>query len=117
VQRVSFDFDDPTVAVLGQKAAARRAFPAGRGVPGGHSGDDIFRGDDIGDELARGFRGTTRGSRGSGESDSFQEVPAGKFAHSQPLMKIIKKIHAGFQTLFDLSPKKIFAFEGRKMRR
>jgi hypothetical protein len=32
-------------------------------------------------------------------------------------MKIIKKIHAGFQTLFDLSPKKIFAFEGRKMRR
>jgi len=84
VKGVSLDFDHPPIPVLGQKAAARRAFPAGGGVPGGLAGDDIFRGDDVGDELARGFRGATRGSRGSGESDGFQEVPAGEFAHKNP---------------------------------
>jgi hypothetical protein len=109
VQGVSLDFDDPPVAVLGQKAAARRAFPAGGGVPGGLSGDDIFRGDDVGDERARGFGGTTRGCRGSGESEGFQEVPAGEFAHDESLRKIIRKFGQKSSSFFqEFFPPAIF---------
>jgi hypothetical protein len=93
MQGVPFCFDHPAFPVFGEDSAARRAFPACRGVPGGLPGDDIFRGYDVGDELSGGFGGAPRGSRGSGESDSFQEVPAGKFAHDGPLRKIIRKFN------------------------
>jgi hypothetical protein len=71
VKRVSLDFNDPPVAVLGQKAAARRTLPAGGSIPGRLSGDDIFRGDDVRDEFAGGFGGAAQGSSGSAEGKSF----------------------------------------------
>jgi hypothetical protein len=43
MEGVSLYFDDPRFPVLGQKTAAGRTFPAGRGIPGGLPGDDIFR--------------------------------------------------------------------------
>jgi hypothetical protein len=92
VERISFDFDDPPVAVLGQKAAARRTLPAGGSIPGRLSGDDIFRGNDVRDEFAGGFGGAAQGSSGSAEGKSFQEIPAGEFAHKEAPKKDYKEI-------------------------
>jgi hypothetical protein len=58
MERIAFDFDDVPVPVLGQHAAAGRALPTGGGVPGGFTGDDIFRGKDIGDKVPIGLIAT-----------------------------------------------------------
>jgi hypothetical protein len=42
MEGVSFGFDDPAFPVFGKKAAASRAFPAGGGIPGGFTRDNIF---------------------------------------------------------------------------
>jgi hypothetical protein len=119
VKRVSLDFNDPPVAVLGQKAAARRAFPAGGGVPGCLPGDDIFRGDDVGDELPYGFRGAPCGGCGPGESNGFQEVPAGEFAHKGAPKKDYKEIEPKVFKFFSriFYPEFSFDFGPKKMRR
>jgi hypothetical protein len=117
MQGISLCFDHPAFPVLGEDSAPRRAFSAGGGIPGGLPGDDIFRGDDVGDELSGGFGGAPRGSRGSGESDSFQEVPAGKFAHDGPLRKIIRKFNPKSSNFFprNFCPEISFDFDRRKM--
>jgi hypothetical protein len=49
MRRVSLHFDDMAIAVLGEHAASGRAFPAGGGIPGCITWDDIFWGDEVGD--------------------------------------------------------------------
>jgi hypothetical protein len=46
MQGVALNLDDMAIPIFSQYATASRAFSACGGVPGGLSGDDIFRWDD-----------------------------------------------------------------------
>ena len=59
VQGVALDLDHAPFAVLGDDAAAGRALPAGRGIPGGLAGHHVFRGLDQAVEIFRGLGAAT----------------------------------------------------------
>src|SRR4030042_5543789 len=96
MERVSFSFDGPAFPVFGKKAAASRAFPAGGGIPGGFTRDNIFRGEDERDSIPGGFRGTTHGRGSSRQSNHLQEFAARDITHFITPLKIIKKQKGGF---------------------
>jgi hypothetical protein len=78
---IAFDFDDPAIPIFCEKTAAGGAFPAGGGVPSRFAGDDIFGGNQVGDEFPRGFGGTTHGRRRAGQRYRLQKVPPRKIRH------------------------------------
>ena len=49
---IPFNFDDSAVPIFYDETAPGRAFPAGGGVPGGFSGDEVFGRDQVGDEFS-----------------------------------------------------------------
>ena len=62
MQRIPLHLDDMSIPIFSEDPAPCRTLPAGGCIPGGLTRDDIFRGDDVGNQLSGRLRGATRGS-------------------------------------------------------
>jgi hypothetical protein len=75
MKRVPFDFDDPPFPVFGENSAARRALPAGGGIPGSFPGHHIVRSMNQREKRLICFRGTARSKGDTSYSDNFEKGP------------------------------------------
>src|SRR5207247_1573548 len=77
---VAFELDDAALADAGAETAARSAFAAGRGVPGGDAGDLIVGRDEVGDQLLRRLGTDATAGEGGGaapcHTEDLEEAPA-----------------------------------------